>query len=165
MKRSLSFLAAAVVLTAAALGQEPSQKTALSLEDAKRVIAGAVAEAQRNHAGGAIAVVDDGGNVIAVERLDGTFPAAASVSIGKAKTAALFQKPTSALEKSINEGRTALAEVKVPDFTPLQGGVPILINGQVVGAVGVSGAASQQQDEQVATAGAMALQGRAAAAR
>jgi glc operon protein GlcG len=126
-------------------------------------IAAAMAEARKNNAGGAIAVVDDGGNVIAVERIDGTFPAAAQVSIGKAKTAALFQKPTSAMEKSINGGRTALAEVKVPDFTPLQGGVPIVINGHCVGAIGVSGAASQQQDEEVATAGAAALQQQAAA--
>ena len=157
MKRTLLLLPVLGLLSSLTFADGVSAKPVLSLDGAMKAIAAAVAEAHRNNAGGAIAVVDDGGNVIAVERLDGTFPAAASVSIGKARTAALFRKPTSALEKSINEGRTALAEVKVPDFTPLQGGVPIVIDGQVVGAIGVSGAASQQQDEQVAMAGANAL--------
>jgi glc operon protein GlcG len=131
----------------------------LSLADAKAVVAAAVGFARQNGApGGAIAVVDAGGLLVYLERLDGTFPAAAAVSTGKARTAALFQKPTSALEKAVNDGRTTM--VALPDvtpFTPLQGGLPLTRNGVVIGAIGVSGASSAQQDEEVATAGAAAL--------
>jgi glc operon protein GlcG len=105
--------------------------------------------------GGVIAVVDDGGNLVALERLDGTFSAGANISIGKAKTAVMFKRPTKFFEDVIKNGRTAM--VALPDFTPLQGGVPIVIDGQVVGGVGVSGAASAQQDEELAMAGAAAL--------
>ena len=78
----------------------------------------------QNHAGGVIAVVDDGGNLMALERVDGTFAAGANISIGKARTAALFQKPTAFFEDIIAKGRTAM--VALNDFTPLQGGVPII---------------------------------------
>lgn len=135
----------------------------LTLDGAERVVAAAVAEARRRNAGGAVAVVDDGGNLVAFHRLDGTFAAGAEVSIGKARTAALFKKPTAAFEDSIKNGRIALLGVR--EMTPLQGGVPIIHDGFVVGAVGVSGAHSQQEDEQVATAGASAIAGPAADAR
>jgi glc operon protein GlcG len=128
----------------------------LTLEGAKKVIAAAIAEAKSKGApGAAIAVVDDGGNLMAAERLDNTFAAGASISIGKARTAALFKRPTKAFEEIINKGRTAMTTL--PDFTPLQGGLPIMLDGQVVGAIGVSGAASAQQDEDLAVAGANAL--------
>lgn len=128
----------------------------LTLDGAKKVIAAAVAEARSKHApGAAIAVVDEGGNLVAVERLDNTFAAGANISIGKARTAALFKRPTKAFEDIINKGRTAMATLS--DFTPLQGGVPITVDGQIVGAIGVSGAASAQQDEEIAIAGANAL--------
>ena len=104
-----------------------------------------------------IAVVDDGGNLMALERLDGTFAAGANISIGKARTAALFKKPTAFFEDIIRKGRTPM--VALNDFTPLQGGVPIVVGDQVVGAVGVSGAASAQQDEEMAMAGAAAVAG------
>ena len=132
------------------------QKKGLTLEGAKKVIAAAVAEAKSNNAsGGAIAVVDEGGNLIAVERLDNTFAAGANISIGKARTAVLFKRPTKFFEDVINKGRTAMATLN--DFTPLQGGIPIIVDGQIIGAVGVSGAASAQQDEELAIAGANAL--------
>jgi uncharacterized protein GlcG (DUF336 family)/mannose-6-phosphate isomerase-like protein (cupin superfamily) len=130
-------------------------KKTLTIEGAKKVIAGALAYARKNNApGGVIAVVDDGGNLMALERLDGTFAAGANISIGKARTAVLFKRPTKAFEDIIKNGRTAM--VALPDalFTPLQGGVPITIDGQIVGGVGVSGAASAQQDEELAIAGA-----------
>ena len=114
-----------------------------------------MAQAHKNHAGGVIAVVDDGGNLMALERVDGTFAAGANISIGKARTAALFQKPTRVFEDIIGKGRTAM--VALNDFTPLQGGVPITVDGQIVGAVGVSGAASAQQDEELAMAAAAAV--------
>jgi uncharacterized protein GlcG (DUF336 family) len=132
------------------------QSRALTLEGAKKVIAAAVSEAKtRNAPGAAIAVVDEGGNLLAVERLDNTFAAGANISIGKARTAALFKRPTKSFEDIINKGRTAMATLA--DFTPLQGGVPIVVDGQIVGAIGVSGAASAQQDEDLAIAGAAAL--------
>jgi glc operon protein GlcG len=130
-------------------------KKALTLDGAKKVIAAAVAEAKKNNSGGVIAVVDDGGNLMALERLDGTFAAGANISIGKARTAAIFKRPTSAFEDIIKNGRTAM--VALSDFTPLQGGVPIIFDEQVVGAIGVSGATSAQEDTAIAIAGANAL--------
>ena len=135
---------------------QTTAKKGLNLEGAKKVIGAAVAEAKKlNAPGGAIAVVDEGGNLMAVERLDGTFAAGANISIGKARTAALFKRPTKAFEDIINKGRTAMTTLN--DFTPLQGGVPIMVEGQIVGAIGVSGAASAQQDEDLAIAGAVAF--------
>jgi uncharacterized protein GlcG (DUF336 family) len=130
-------------------------KKALTLEGAKKAAVAAASEARRNNEGAAIAVVDDGGNLMYLERLDGTFAAGARISIGKARTAALFKKPTAAFEDIIRNGRTPM--VALEDFTPLQGGVPLEIDGKVIGAIGVSGAASQQRDEAVAKAGAAAL--------
>lgn len=124
----------------------------ISLEGAKKIVAEAVKYAKANNApGGAIAVVDNGGNLLYLERLDGTFAAAAEVAIKKANTAAIFKAPSSKLENSINGGRQALITV---GHTFLQGGIPLILNGQVVGAIGVSGSASAQQDEEMAMAGA-----------
>src|SRR5204863_5531906 len=129
----------------------------LTLDGARRAIAAAVAQAHKNHAGGVIAVVDDGGNLMALERVDGTFAAGANISIGKARTAALFQKPTRAFEEIIAKGRTAM--IALNDFTPLQGGVPIMIDGQVVGPVDGRGVGTAQQDEGLATTSAAAVSG------
>jgi len=130
-------------------------KKSLTLDGAKKAIAAAVAEAKKNWATGVVAVVDEGGNLMALERIDGTFAAGANISIGKARTAALFKRPTRAFEEIITKGRTPM--VALNDFTPLQGGVPIVIDGQIVGAIGVSGANSAAQDEEVAMAGAAAV--------
>ncbi len=130
-------------------------KKTLTLDGAKKIIVAAIAEAKRVNAPGAvIAVVDDGGNLMALERLDGTFAAGANISVGKARTAVLFKRPTKFFEDIINKGRTAMTALS--DFTPLQGGVPIMVDNQVVGGIGVSGAASAQQDEEIAIAGANA---------
>lgn len=146
-----------LITLAATTHAQVAEKKTLTLAGAKRVIAAAAEYARQHNApGGAIAVVDEGGHLIALERLDGTFPAAAPVSIGKARSAAQFQKPTSFFEHNIRNGRTPL--IAVEELTPLQGGVPILHNGHVVGAIGVSGAASAQQDEEIATAGAQTIQ-------
>lgn len=135
-----------------------SDKRSLTLYGAHQVMAGAIAAAKHlNAPGGSIAIVDEGGNLLALERLDGTFAASSNIAIGKARTAALFKKPTKAFEDIINKGRTTM--VSLNDFTPLQGGVPIQWEGTVVGAIGVSGAASAQQDEELAMAGADALDG------
>ncbi len=129
-------------------------KKELTLEGARQIIAAATMEARRDNVGGTIAVVDEGGNLIAVERLDGTFAASGNISIGKARTAAIFKRPTKAFEEIIRGGRTPM--IALSDFTPLQGGVPIMLDGQVIGAIGVSGAASAQRDEEIAQAGANA---------
>src|SRR5688572_28542187 len=155
MKVVITTLSMLMALYSVGLAQTV-QKKGLTLDGAKKVIAAAVTEARsKNAPGAAIAVVDEGGNLVAVERLDNTFAAGANISIGKARTAALFKRPTKAFEDIINKGRTAMATL--PDFTPLQGGVPISVDGQIVGAVGVSGASSAQQDEELAIAGANAL--------
>src|SRR6185437_969844 len=149
-------IAALIVLSAALFANAQTvDKKALTIEGAKKVIAAAVAYARKNNApGGVIAVVDEGGNLMALERLDGTFAAGANISIGKARTAVLFKRPTKAFEDIIKNGRTAMVALPDAFFTPLQGGVPITIDGQIVGGVGVSGAASAQQDEELAMAGA-----------
>jgi glc operon protein GlcG len=134
------------------------EKKSLNLDGAKKAIAAAVDYAKKSNApGGVIAVVDEGGNLMALERLDGTFAMGATISIGKARTAVLFKKPTRFFEELINKGRTAMTAVD--GFTPLIGGIPIVIDGQVAGGVGVSGAASAAQDEELAIAGANALTG------
>ena len=156
MKPSLTFPVLILLAFAGVAEAQTVEKRSLNLDGAKRVIAAAVAEAKSKDApGGAIAVVDEGGNLVAVERLDNTFAAGANISIGKARTAVLFKRPTKFFEDVINKGRTAMTTLN--DFTPLQGGIPIVVDDQVIGAVGVSGAASAQQDEELAIAGANAL--------
>lgn len=154
MKRLMSTVAAVLMLAVATPGDtQVVDKKALTLEGARQIIASAIGEARRLKApAGVIAVVDDGGNLMALERLDGTFAAGANISIGKARTAAIFKRPTRAFEDIIANGRTAM--VALPDFTPLQGGIPLVVGETVVGGIGVSGAASAQQDEEIALAGA-----------
>jgi len=155
MKSSFSIAVLVLLSTSLFANAQTVDKKTLTIEGAKKVIAGAVAYARKNNApGGVIAVVDEGGNLMALERLDGTFAAGANISIGKARTAVLFKRPTKAFEDIIKNGRTAMVALPDAYFTPLQGGVPITIEGQIVGGVGVSGAASAQQDEELAIAGA-----------
>jgi glc operon protein GlcG len=145
-----------LVTTAGALaGESLTTKKVLTLDGAREVIAAAVAAAKDKHSTGAIAVVDDGGNLVALERIDGTFAAGPNIAIGKARTAALFQHPSKVFEDIIAKGRTAM--VALNDFTPLQGGVPIMVDSQIVGAVGVSGATSADEDQALAVAGAAAI--------
>src|SRR6201987_2595452 len=147
-----------VALLAVANGQTADKKT-LTLQGAEQVIAAAKSEAKKLQApGGVIAVVDDGGNLMALESLDGTFSAGANISIGKAKTAVMFKKPTRFFEELINsngKGRTVMTALE--NFTPLIGGIPIIVDNQIVGGVGVSGAATADQDEQLAIAGSKAF--------
>jgi len=160
--RSSSRIIAATAVAALALGAggaraaEPMTQRILSLGEAKAVIAAAAAEARKNNAGGAIAVVDEGGHLLALERLDGTFPAAAPISIEKARSAAVFRRPTADFENAIKSGRAAL--LANDQLLPLQGGVPIVLDGKTVGAIGVAGAASAQQDEDIAKAAAATAQ-------
>lgn len=144
--------------TWAQAGDLTQGKKSLTLEGAKQVLAAAVAEAKRlNAPGGAIAIVDDGGHLITAERLDNTFAASATISVGKARTSAMFRKPSGFFEDIVNKGRTAMTALPDGLFTPLRGGVPIEMDGQVVGAIGVSGAASAQQDEDIAVVAVKAV--------
>src|SRR5439155_2501318 len=133
-----------------AKGGQVTDKKTINLEGAKAVASAAAAEARRNNEGGSIAVVDDGGNLVYLERLEPTFPASAEIAIHKARTAALFQRPSKVLEDAITRGRTSLLKVAE---APLQGGEPIRINGDIVGAIGVSGAASAARDQAIALVG------------
>jgi uncharacterized protein GlcG (DUF336 family)/mannose-6-phosphate isomerase-like protein (cupin superfamily) len=156
---SLKSVRLAIMLSALASGTaiagDIASQPSLTLSGAKSVAASAVAYAQAHKApGGAIAIVDTAGTVIYLERLDGTFLNASDISIGKARTAVLFGKPTRNFEDTINKGRYAMLGVPaVAPFTPLQGGVPITFGGKVIGAIGVSGAASATQDDEIASAG------------
>ena len=129
-----------------------TSKQVLTLDGAKLAGEAAAKFAKENDAAPSIAVVDEGGHLLYFARSEKSFPAGATVSIGKARTAAIFKKPTKDFEDTINKGRFTMTAL--PDFTPLQGGVPIIHEGQVIGAIGVSGAKSAQQDEDVAKAGA-----------
>jgi glc operon protein GlcG len=142
--------------------QVTETRKALTLEGAKTVAAAAAAEAKKGNEGASIAIVDDGGNLMYLERIQPTFPMGATISTEKARTAALFQKPTKILEDAIVGGRTPLLNAW---SAPLNGGEPILVDGKIVGAIGVSGAASAARDAVIALAGAAALGGKTSAAK
>ena len=122
----------------------------LTLADCEKIAAGAMAEAQRNKWIVAIAILDEGGHLLHFLRMDGATPASATISVEKARTAALSRRPSGVWEQRIKEGRTAM--LKMPGILPVQGGVPIMVDGACVGAVGVSGVQSHE-DEQIAKAG------------
>jgi uncharacterized protein GlcG (DUF336 family) len=126
----------------------------LTLADCERIAAGAMAEAQRNKWSVAIAILDPGGHLLHFARMDGATPASAAISVEKARTAALSRRPSGMWEQRIKEGRTAM--LKMPGILPVQGGVPIVVDANCVGAVGVSGVQSHE-DEQIAQAGIDAL--------
>jgi glc operon protein GlcG len=129
-------------------------KKVLSLAAARTIIAAAEAEARSRSLGVVIVVVDDAGSLIQLSRMDAAQVASVNVGIGKARTAAIYRRPSRVFEEQIRNGR--VAALALADATPLQGGVPILIDGRVVGAVGVSGD-SPQADEEIAMAGARAI--------
>jgi uncharacterized protein GlcG (DUF336 family) len=127
----------------------------IGLEAARRAMAAAEEEATRNGWGVAIAVVDSGGHLVMLHRLDGTQIASIRIAEGKARTALEFRRPTKALEDAVAGGGAGLRLLSLENFFPLEGGVPIVAGGRIVGAIGVSGVTSQQ-DAQVARAGAEA---------
>lgn len=129
-------------------------KSILSQSEIQRVIAAACTEAEKNHWAVTIAVVDDGGHPLALTRLDGCAPIGAYIALEKARTSALGRRESKNYEEMVNGGRNAF--LSAPLLTSLEGGVPIIIEGQVIGAVGVSGVTSAQ-DAQVAKAGAACL--------
>lgn len=129
-------------------------KFVLTLADAKRVAAAAAEEAQRNGWSVVIAIVDEAGLLVYLERLDGVQPASCDIAQAKARAAALFKRPSKALEETVAGGRIAL--LSLPHIIPVEGGLPLVHEGQIVGAIGVSGVQSFE-DGIVAKAGADAL--------
>jgi len=126
----------------------------LTLEDAHRMAAAAQTEAQRNHWAVVIAICDDGGHLILLHRLDGVAPISSAIAPAKARAAALGKRETKLYEEMINQGRTAFLSAPLDGM--LEGGVPIVVEGYVVGAIGVSGVKSSE-DAQIAKAGLAAL--------
>ena len=155
-------IAALLALSDRSQAQVVETKKGLTLEGAKAAAAAATAEARKGHEGASVAVVDEGGNLVYLERMQPTFPMGATIATEKARTAALFQKPTKILEDAIVGGRTPLLNAW---SAPLNGGEPIVVDGQVVGAIGVSGASSAARDAAIAIAGASALAGKTSAGR
>ena len=121
----------------------------ITLEAAKKMMSAAENEALKNGWRMAISIVDESGNLILFEKLDDTQPGSIAVAHGKARTAANFKRPTKALEDLVAGGKTAFLAIE--GVVPLQGGLPVVVEGRVIGAIGVSGG-SAAQDEQVATA-------------
>jgi glc operon protein GlcG len=131
------------------------QKKALSLEAARKIVAAAEAEAARNSWRGVVAIVDDGGWIILLERMDhAALTAGVELAAGKARSAALFKRPTQALEQAINQGR--YAAITARGFIEMQGGLPVVVDGEVIGGIGAS-FATPEEDEQIAKAGLAAL--------
>lgn len=129
-------------------------KAVLGQTDVTRILAAARAEAQQHNWAVSIAVVDDGGHPLALERLDGCAPIGAYIAGEKARSAALGRRETKGYEDMVNGGRSAF--LSAPLLTSLEGGVPLIVDGQVIGAVGVSGVKADQ-DAQVAKAGVAVL--------
>lgn len=158
--RNAVLLASAVVLALCVSGaraQMPNPYGApISLENAKKAAAPAVAEAAKNNWTMAVAIVDPSGTLIYYEKMDGTQNGSAHIAIEKARTAALFKRPTKVIQDAIAAGGEGLRFLRLEGATPIEGGIPLVMDGKIVGAIGVSGGMSAQ-DGQCARAGADAV--------
>ena len=142
--------AAAFTVAVAPAAAQSYGATAVNLATAKKIAAAALAEAQKNKWNVAVAVVDMHGFLVYYEKMDDTQSASPVIAVEKAKTAAMFRRPSRAFEEGIAKGRTAI--LGLPGATPITGGLPIVVDGKIIGGVGVSGVTSDQ-DEQIAKAG------------
>ena len=131
-----------------------ANKKALTLEAAKKLAAAAGAEAKKNNWNVVICVVDDGANLLYLERMDGTQIGSIDIAQMKARTAVKMKRPSKVLEDAVAGGRNAV--LKLPDVLPVEGGLPLVVDGQFIGAIGVSGVTSAQ-DGQIAGAGVAEL--------
>jgi len=147
-------LAALALFAPISVGAQLSEKKVLTLAAAEKVADAAAAEARKRNATVVIAVVDDAGYPLVIKRLDDTQVASVDVGIGKARTAAIFRRPSKEFEDQTKNGR--IAALALPGATPLQGGLPLIADGKVVGAIGVSGN-TPQEDEDIAKVGTLAL--------
>lgn len=153
--RKFLFTLAVLAMTIPASAQLVNKKS-LTLAAAKTIAAAAEVEAKKNNWNVVIAIVDDGANLIYLQRMDGTQIGSVDIAQMKARTAIRMKRPSKALEDVVAGGRNAV--LKLPDVLPVEGGVPLTIDGQMIGAIGVSGVTSQQ-DGQIAAAGAKTLEG------
>ena len=128
----------------------------ISLDQAKKVMAGAEAEAKKNKWNMVIAVLDSGGHLVMLERMDGTQLGSIDAAKDKAYSAVLYRRPTKVFQDLVGQGGPNLRLLRLAGASPLEGGIPIVVDGKIVGAIGVSGATSEQ-DAQVAKAGADTL--------
>jgi glc operon protein GlcG len=143
-----------LISTHVAAQQRPPYGTAVNIETAKKAAAASVAEAKKNNWNVAIAVVDNHGMLIYYEMLDDTQTSSAVIAVEKARTAAMFRRPSKEFEDNIAAGRVAV--LGLPGATPIDGGLPIVVGGKMIGAIGVSGVSSAQ-DAQIARAGVEAV--------
>jgi len=150
-KKLSTGLTMGIVLFATTVQSQLIEKTALTLEGAKRIAVAAEAKAMADGARVVIAVVDESGSLLLLERLDDTQVASVNVGIDKARTAAIYRRPSKVFEDQVKNGR--VSALALNGAVALQGGVPILANGKVIGAIGVSGE-TPAQDEDIAIAGA-----------
>lgn len=153
MKKLILTVSSLLLAASSLSAQQLSTKKSLNLAVTKVIVAAAEQEAAKNKWTMFITVVDDGGTVVAIERMDETQIGSLDVSIGKAKTALRFKRPSKVFDDLVNGGRPGLMGLGV---TPVEGGIPLMADGKVIGAIGVSGGTSQQ-DAQVAQAGVAAL--------
>jgi glc operon protein GlcG len=150
-------LALVPCLLAGARAQMPNAYgVSISVEDAKKAAALALAEAKKNNWTVAVAVVDPSGNLVYYEKMDNTQLGSANISVDKARSAALFKRPTKAFQDALAAGGEGLRILRLQGVTPVEGGFPLLSDGKIVGGIGVSGATSAQ-DAQCAKAGADAF--------
>ena len=152
-------LAAFLAIAGSASAQQPSTPPygpAITLDDAKRAMSAAELEAAKNAWQVAITILDSGGNMIMFHRVDNAQLSATTVSEGKARTALEFKRPSKALDDAIAAGGAGMRLLALKAITPIEGGLPVVVDGKIIGAIGVSGALSSQ-DAQVAQAGADAL--------
>jgi glc operon protein GlcG len=150
ISRVAAFSVAALFAGLVSAQDRPPYGPEITVDMAKKIAAGAVAESKKNNWRMAISIVDNHGFPVYFERMDDTQTASVQVALDKAKAAAMFRRPTKAFEDGIAKGRVAL--LGLGGATPIEGGVPIISNGRVIGAIGVSGANSDQ-DAAAATAG------------
>jgi glc operon protein GlcG len=154
MVRCLAAVLIALCAMAGAVAQMPNPYgMPISLENARKAAAPAMAEAAKNNWTMAVAIVDPGGNLVYYEKMDNTQLGSATVAIDKARSAALFKRPTKALQDALAAGGDGLRILRLQGAVPIEGGIPLLMDGKIVGAIGVSGGTSAQ-DGQCAKAGA-----------
>lgn len=151
-------LAGALALALLTAGPAPAQTVPppygppIGIENARKVMAAAEAEASKNNWAVVIAIIDSGGHVVMMHRYDNVQLSSIEISQGKAKTALMFKRPTKVLDDAISSGGSGLRFLSLKDIVPLEGGLPLVLDGKIVGAIGVSGVLSSQ-DAQIARAG------------
>lgn len=155
LSKVVALLACTLFAGMAVAQDRPPYGTAVTIDQAKKIAAGAIEESRKNNWRMAVAIVDNHGFLKYYEMMDDTQTASAQIAVDKAKGAAMYRRPTKVFEDGIAKGRVAI--LALPGAMPIEGGVPIMVNGRVIGGIGVSGANSDQ-DAAAAMAGLKMLQ-------